>query len=305
MNRSHDRAAGFSSQGRRSENEDAYALIALGGGAFAAAVADGMGGHSHGKAASEAAVTAFRTALNSATSGGRDELEQAFAAAVDAVVAKTRDLSSEDTGTTLIGVIVDPSGTGWIAHAGDSAAVLVTRSEVRRLTVDHSFVAEQMKLGRMTELESYSHPLRNAITRALGSIPVTPEWTEVRIAEPAVLILATDGVVKFVGDSDIAAIGETAAGADDAVRRLVLQAIRNGGDDNATAVAVALGGWRWKKPKTRRLRLAAVLMIAAIALAVSIFVIYRKPLMDMRRMLRPAAPAKHHRPSPPAAPRKR
>jgi PPM family protein phosphatase len=265
--------AGFTAPGRREENEDAFAIVGLGDGSWAASVADGMGGHAYGSAASEAAVSAFRDSVSVSRADARDALAQAFASAAEAVSAKTRELDSQDLGTTFVAAIVDARGSGWLAHAGDSAAVLVTRGGVRRLTLDHSFVAEQMRLGNLSELESHTHPLRNAVTRALGSAAVSPDWNEVRTDEPCVLLLATDGVLKFVGDEEMLGIVNQSRDADEAVRRLVLQAIRNGGDDNATAVAIALGGWRWAR--SRRRPLVVLLALLAAALVASLFLVGR------------------------------
>ena len=273
MSRSSLQTAGFTARGRRDENEDAFAIVDLASGTWAAAVADGMGGHSHGSAASTAAVTAFRETVTTSRGGSRDALAEAFAAAADAVSAKTRELDSSDLGTTLVAAIVDAEGSGWLAHAGDSAAVLVTAAEVRRLTIDHSFVAEQIGLGAISELESRTHPLRNAVTRALGSDVVAPDWNELPSGQAGVLILATDGVLKFVSDEEMLGIVSQSLDADEAVRRLVMQAIRNGGDDNATAVAIAVGDWTWSSRK--RGALAVLLAILAAAVLASLLFVGR------------------------------
>jgi PPM family protein phosphatase len=296
MNRARSATAGFTSKGRRDENEDAYAIISLGDGAYALGVADGMGGHSHGRAASQAAVDAFRRVLSEHGSAGRDALSQAFAAAADAVAAKASELASEDLGTTLIAAIVEANGSGWVAHAGDSAAILVTQGDVRRLTVDHSFVAEQIQLGAMSEIESYSHPLRNAVTRALGTASVTPDWNKVITDSQAVLILATDGVLKFVPGTEIAEIVSNATDADDAVRQLVLRAIQNGGDDNATAVAFATGTWRWRKRPRRWYMVVVLALLGIVVLGILGAVVFHVGL-DPRFLDRTHA-APHRRPPP-------
>ena len=57
----------------------------------------------------------------------------------------------------------------WVAHVGDSRCYRYREGVLEQLTRDHSLVDEQVKLGQLTREEADRSPLRNVITRAVGS----------------------------------------------------------------------------------------------------------------------------------------
>jgi len=71
---------------------------------------------------------------------------------------------------------VTPASTAWPA------------SSFARLTVDHSEVEELVTAGRITSEQARSHPLRNVVTRALGTdpAPVADLWVFSVLARRAV-----------------------------------------------------------------------------------------------------------------------
>ena len=56
-----------------------------------------------------------------------------------------------------------------LAHVGDSRCYLFRDDALHLLTEDHSLVEEQLRSGQITALEAEHHPMRNIITRAVGS----------------------------------------------------------------------------------------------------------------------------------------
>src|SRR6059058_3727454 len=91
-----------------------------------------------------------------------------------------------------------------IANVGDSRAYLVRSSQVKQISQDHSWVAEQVRAGLLTEDQARTHAQRNVITRCLGTqsdveIDVFPE----PLQEKDALVLCTDGLSGLVTDDEI------------------------------------------------------------------------------------------------------
>jgi protein phosphatase len=148
--------------------------------------------------------------------------------------------------------------TLWLAHVGDSRCYRLRAGALRQLTQDHSLVEEQIQAGLLSRVEAGSSPIRNIITRAIGSMPsVEPEITA-HAAQPGDLyLLASDGLTRELDDAEIARIlvrATTAANpelnsnrqaalqssVDAACRALVDAANAKGGSDNITVVLVLI-----------------------------------------------------------------
>ena len=57
----------------------------------------------------------------------------------------------------------------WILNVGDSRGYRMHNGTLEQITQDHSLVEEQVRMGRMNPSEAERSPLRNVITRALGT----------------------------------------------------------------------------------------------------------------------------------------
>ena len=129
-------------------------------------VADGMGGHRGGEAASEiAAKKLFEKQTYSTVQSFRDQVIEANTA-VRAIAETNSEL--EGMGTTLCGItLVEPSTgnaeTLAVANIGDSRIYLLSQGKFSQITEDHSLVEEMRREGKITEKEAESHPHRNII----------------------------------------------------------------------------------------------------------------------------------------------
>lgn len=86
-----------------------------------------------------------------------------------------------------------------IGHVGDSRIYEIQRSAVC-LTQDHSWVAQEVAMNRMTPQEAVVHPKRNVILRCIGAGPeVEADLKYGVIQEPTVFVLCTDGFWHYVG----------------------------------------------------------------------------------------------------------
>ncbi len=141
-------------------------------------------------------------------------------------------------GTTLVALTVHESHV-WVLNIGDSRCYRLRGGSLELLTLDHSLVEEQVRLGRMTPSEASRSPYRNVITRALGTQSrVTPDVFG-HEAEPGDLfLLCSDGLTRELPDEMIASMLAADAPLDELCWRLVQAAKKAGGHDNITCLLV-------------------------------------------------------------------
>jgi protein phosphatase len=143
-------------------------------------------------------------------------------------------------GTTVVAALLHEEVL-TIAHVGDSRLYLVQNETIQSLTTDHSWVAEQILKGIMTEEEAERSPRRNIVTRALGvESNVDVELTEVPVKSGDMLLLCSDGLTRGVRLNDILHILSGSEDLSTMSDRLIALANEAGGDDNTTVVVVAL-----------------------------------------------------------------
>jgi PPM family protein phosphatase len=205
------------------------------------AVADGMGGHRGGEVASRLAVDALRARF--AEDPTADGLVAAVEAANLAVFTEGQARPElQGMGTTIAAVALVADGSLAVVNVGDSRAYLLQdgqHGELRQLTADHSFVAELVRLGQISEDEARTHPRRNVLTQVLGVEPtIVPYVARTEPARGDRLLLCSDGLFNELDEPDIAAILGAVADPAEAAARLVEEAKRHGGADNITALVL-------------------------------------------------------------------
>jgi protein phosphatase len=122
---------------------------------------------------------------------------------------------------------------------GDSRAYLFTAGKLVPLTMDHSWVSEQVRMGLLSDEEAARHPLRNVITKALGTRDQAE--ADVMTVKPAIgdrLLLCTDGLNSMVTDGEISDVLAHGLGLDATCRTLLDLANERGGEDNITVVMI-------------------------------------------------------------------
>jgi protein phosphatase len=221
----------------RAENQDMVAVASLRQATGAALVlADGMGGHPDGRLAAQLAVDTALARLRSTTDPAA-ELTAAVGAANAAIAEHAvPDERGRSLGTTLVAAVVYGS-RATLANVGDSRAYLVRAGTCIQLTVDHSWVAEQVRAGLLSPAEGQRHPRRSSITRALLGPPVEPDIFEVNLRGADQLLLCSDGLWDTVAPERIAVLLDPAEPLDRVTVALVDAALAAGSSDNVSAVA--------------------------------------------------------------------
>jgi protein phosphatase len=220
---------------KRPNNEDAVFTTELAGGYLLLAVADGVGGTRGGEVASALAIEALRGHLEGDSIADPEAaLRDAFLAANAAVragAAKRIELASMST-TLVAGLVLD--GSAWVANVGDSRAYLIHDGEAEQVSVDHSWVGEQIRSGAIAADDPLVKRFSNIVTRVVGTQDEVEVDTfgPVEVAGGSALLFCSDGLHDPVPDEDIA--GAFVAPAGDVAERLIQLAIDGGGPDNVT-----------------------------------------------------------------------
>jgi protein phosphatase len=256
----------------RQGNEDTCAAAPEAG---AYVVCDGMGGAAAGEIASNLAADTFLASLAPSAKGtapGKPEvrLNAAIQAANQAVYQQSRQSAKfAGMGTTLVALLHAPIVKGgggrrrtasdhtnsrvsdpptlWLGHVGDSRCYRRRRGKLEQLTHDHSLVEEQVRAGQITAAQAARSPMRNLITRAIGSQATVEADIQCHRPQPNdVYLLASDGLTHEVDDEEISEIlsaipkPPTKAALTAACEALIMTANRNGGNDNITVLLVAV-----------------------------------------------------------------
>jgi serine/threonine protein phosphatase PrpC len=154
-------------------------------------VADGMGGHQAGEVASRKVVKHViqRYYLDESPDVG-ECLARAFKGANRTIYDMAQsDPNKAGMGTTLVAAVILGQKL-YVANVGDSRAYLLRRKRFWQITVDHSWVEDQVKTGTLTREQAEQHPQRNLITRALGTRPsVEVDLFEEELREGDTLLL--------------------------------------------------------------------------------------------------------------------
>lgn len=220
------------------EPEDPATLAAKG--SFYA-VADGMGGHSAGQIACEMALKTVLSLYYGDSSPDRDmSLRRAVTEANSLIYDTAQAIPDrQGMGTTLTAAVLCED-TLLIAQIGDSRAYLVRGGKISQVTEDHSWVAEQVRLGTMTLAEAQVSPFRNIITRSVGTAAmVEPDIYTQEVRAGDTFVLCSDGLTGHVEPPEIQQIAVSQSPSA-AAMALVELANERGGRDNITALVLSI-----------------------------------------------------------------
>lgn len=217
-------------------NQDAALALDLPRGGLYA-VADGMGGHAAGELAANLALDTLTQIYLEGRGAPPVRLAEAVQAANLAVLRHAVG-ESVGMGTTLLAALID-RGAAIVAHVGDSRAYLLRGGQLERLTEDHSWVAEQVRLGFLSEEEARTHQWKSVVNNALGGEErVRLELFGVPLRAGDRILLCSDGLSGVVEEQALQSILSRPEAPDSVARLLVDAANDAGGPDNITAVIV-------------------------------------------------------------------
>ena len=215
----------------RANNQDAVILSGR-----LAGIADGMGGHLGGETASATVRDGLIALL-----ADKEPDSAALETGVEAVNRRVYLKSEEDEhlrgmGTTLT-VLWLGDEDAMIAHVGDSRCYLLRGGELKQVTDDHSLVMEMVRAGALTKDQAAVHPMRNVITRAVGTDRgVDADLLRYRREKGDLWLICSDGLHGMVSDEEIKEILSGEDDLDAKAQKLLDAALDAGGRDNVSLV---------------------------------------------------------------------
>ena len=206
------------------------------------ALADGVGGHSHGEIASQTAVTKLQKGFRAApVSEPLSSLVARLAREANVEVyetAKKTGVGGSNMATTLVACALRYDRMA-VAHAGDSRCYLVRDHQSTILTRDHTVASEQARLGILSAKEAANSDAKHVLVRSLGhDLFTTAEVNEFQLLPADVLVLCSDGLHNSVEGSEIAAVVGGGGDLNHAARRLIELANDRDGSDNISVLII-------------------------------------------------------------------
>jgi len=215
-------------------------------------VCDGMGGAAAGEVASGNAASQVYSSLIAQTAlldgvrnGEADAVVRAGVALEEAIREANRKVfksaqqnpERKGMGSTLTALLVG-GDTAVVGHVGDSRVYHWHNGATRLVTQDHTWVAEQVRLGKMTPEEAAVSKKQNLILRAIGiRAEVKVDVRHVPIVAGDRFLVCSDGLHGYLQNEEEAGI---LMARKVALQRRCLECIslarERGGKDNITAV---------------------------------------------------------------------
>ncbi len=215
----------------RRTNQDA---VILGNGL--AGIADGMGGHQGGEIASGG----LRDGLIRETELPAEPSEEKLQEMIRKINRELWEQAEKDEklsgmGTTL--TLLWPNCREMlIAQVGDSRAYLLRNGVLQQMTEDHSMVADMVRRGILSEEQAACHPMRNYITRAVGTDEtVDADITHVERRKGDRWLICSDGLHALVSRDDLCRM-LSRDNIEEAANEMLETALNNGGRDNISLV---------------------------------------------------------------------
>ncbi len=203
-------------------------------------VADGMGGHKAGDYASRCTVETIveavsKSELESYEDIIREAIEKANAAVFEQSISKEE---YNGMGSTVVVATCINEETLLVANVGDSRLYCIGK-KMEQITLDHSYVEEMVRQGKISPADAKNHPDKNIITRAIGvDSTVEIDFFHAMLAEEDIILMCSDGLTNMLDDKEIRTVLESRKDIVSKAEELVNAANRNGGKDNIAVVLV-------------------------------------------------------------------
>jgi len=208
-------------------------------------VADGMGGRSGGRKASDQVIMTAKQLFERYAPAVDDASGLLIQIAREAhVVIRLTAISAEEEPHSTVAIfLINSGGDCHWAHAGDSRIYHFHEGKLVRRTVDHSYVQLLVKRGEITEEQANSHPQSNILMACLGteSDPPVDVHFIPKLRAGDCLLACSDGVWHYYTDAELGEIVSKLP-AREASEFLIEKARTRamGGGDNLSVVVVKL-----------------------------------------------------------------
>ena len=179
-------------------------------GCLLAVLADGMGGKSGGRKASDQVMLTAQQLFERYAPSHDDAADALQKMVLEAhlMIKLTAITSEEEPHSTLAAFMLNPSRDCHVVHAGDSRVYHFRGAEMRWRTSDHSYVQRLVDEGQITEDEANVHPQSNLLTGCLGA-PQDPPISHRHVGQLDIgdtVLACSDGLWHYFTPRELGAI---------------------------------------------------------------------------------------------------
>ncbi|MCP3875132.1 MAG: serine/threonine-protein phosphatase [Desulfobacteraceae bacterium] len=200
------------------------------------AVADGLGGEPGGEIASEHVIKQLKQ-LPSLNDKKLDEYMVSFFKKMDQDLddMAKNNCQLDGMATTLISMVIKDNVAHW-CHSGDSRIYHLRKDRITQITQDQTFARFLIQEGELTQEQAKNHYSRNVIDQCIGCQDLEPETGQVYLDSNDILILASDGLYRYVTQEEIYQVCCQYKDPAQAAEKLIKRSLNEGGKDNITVV---------------------------------------------------------------------
>jgi len=210
-------------------------------------VADGVGGSTGGREASQLAIETIMRYVSSSlrcyhAAGSSEETEfvnalrEATLGAHTAVRAESAQRPDAHRMATTLTLFIAVWPWAYIVQVGDSRAYLYHSGTLKQMTRDQTIAQDLVDQGVLAPERVAKSPFSNVLASAIGADAAVPEVSRVKMDGRGIFLLCSDGLTKHVKDDEIAAELQSLKSSEQSCRRLLDLALARGGSDNITVL---------------------------------------------------------------------
>lgn len=139
-------------------------------------------------------------------------------------------------GTTVVAIII--VGDEYMTmNVGDSRAYRFNKKQLAQVSHDHSYVQQQIELGRMTEEEAQHSDKKSMLLQCIGaSESVSPDFFTGKIERNMNFLLCSDGLWRKLEDKEIMGIAPQRNG----IKKLAEMVMNRGESDNVSGLIISI-----------------------------------------------------------------
>jgi serine/threonine protein phosphatase PrpC len=229
--------------GDRANQQDRVAILTSPNhpGTLLALLADGMGGRSGGRLASDQVITTAKNLFEELPEEGAtpEALLRQIASEAHAVVRLTAIASEMEPHSTLVGLILKGDQAVW-AHTGDSRMYHFHDGTLIHKTIDHSYGSKLTEDGELVEGGPDTDRYKNVLFSAIGiGHEMRLDFGSAEKLRPGdSFVLSSDGLWAYFSEREIGAIvhARPAREAAEALVQLARARSRGRGDNLSIAI---------------------------------------------------------------------
>lgn len=219
-----------------------------------AVICDGMGGLEQGERASKEVVLAFNNWFHTdfATMVASDNVSaeliysqwQKHIDMVNQRILEYSETKNVTMGTTLTALLIYQQRY-YYCHVGDSRLYKVA-ADLQMLTMDHTLVAEEVRMGLLSEEEAKDDPRRSILLQCVGaSTVIEPQMNMGNITEDTTFVMCSDGLIHKITAEELTEKFcphnlNDKEGITDCCKTLVELAMSRGERDNITVIGIVV-----------------------------------------------------------------